>query len=281
MPSTCSSQAVSRAPWSQGRVSSTQTDEVAVAGEGGAHDAERRAVPCRREGAGVAVREDRVAGLDQAGAVRADGEAALDVVVVDRLGAGEQGGRDGRRPRPLVAGGELALPDGAHLGDRPREVDRGRARRREAGGGLVEREAKRRRVVSVRTGSGGAGQGETAGGGHADRRRPANGHVADTSGDLLPGTAVDVALVVRQGELVDEHDLVGQDLDSAHAQARGAQLVGHSGHAVSPRGDARVQVPWSQEARYAACSSVRVSQVTSMVSSLTRAISSSMSAGTT
>ena len=41
------------------------------------------------------------------------------------------------------------------------------------------------------------------------------------------------------------------------------------------------QVPWSQEARYLACSSVSVSQSTSMLSSLSRAISSSMSLGTT
>ena len=40
------------------------------------------------------------------------------------------------------------------------------------------------------------------------------------------------------------------------------------------------QVPWSQEARYLACSSVSVSMARPMVSSLRRAISASMSAGT-
>ena len=82
--------------------------------------------------------------------MRADGEAALDVVVVDRLGAGEQRGRDGRGRRPLAAGAELALPDGAHLGDRPGEIDGGRSRRRQAGGGLVEGGGEGRRVVGCR-----------------------------------------------------------------------------------------------------------------------------------
>ena len=50
----------------------------------------------------------------------------------------------------------------------------------------------------------------------------------------------------------------------------------HVAHRVAP-----AQVPWSQEARYLACSSVSVSQSTFMLSSLSRAISSSMSLGTT
>ena len=76
--------------------------DVRVAGRGRADDAERRAVAGRREGAGVAVREDAVAGLEQRGAVLADAQAAVDVVVVDRLRPLEQhrrdGGRSGVRP---------------------------------------------------------------------------------------------------------------------------------------------------------------------------------------
>src|SRR5262249_32822622 len=57
-----------------------------------------------------------------------------------------------------------------------------------------------------------------------------------------------------------------------------------SRHAPLERGDraeAAAYVPWVQEARYASCSAVRVSIWTSIDASLSRAISSSMSRGTT
>ena len=113
---------------------------------------------------------------------------------------------------------------------------------------------------------------DAAGRGDADRRRAADRHVADAVRDLTPGAAGDVALLLRQRELVDEHDLAGQDLDGAHAQARAAgpaALAGGPGSLVCPLLDVahralRAQVPWSQEARYLACSSVSVSQSTLM-----------------
>ena len=99
---------------------------------------------------------------------------------------------------------------------------------------------------------------------------------------------MDVALLLRQRQLVDEHDLAGQDLDGAHAQQRAAgpaALAGGPGSldflALAVQESCRAQVPWSQEARYLACSSVSVSQSTAIDSSLSRAISSSMSLGTT
>ncbi len=85
----------------------------AVPGAGRAHDAQSGAVAGRRQGAGVAVREDGVAGLEERGPVRADAQAALDVVFEDGLRAGEQqGGAGGRR---LVA----RRPDEPHLVDAP------------------------------------------------------------------------------------------------------------------------------------------------------------------
>ena len=58
MPSLASSQAVSRAPWRTGRVSSTHTKGRLPASTAPPHDPERGAVPGGRQPAGVAVGED-------------------------------------------------------------------------------------------------------------------------------------------------------------------------------------------------------------------------------
>ena len=247
------------------------------------------------------MREDAVARLEQRGAVLADAQAAVDVVVVDGLRPGEQGRGDGGR-RGLRRG-ELGLPGSPHLVQRPAQVDGRGPRGQQAARGLLERGPERGRVVRARGGRLGGRERDAAGRRDADGRRAADRHVADAVRDLAPGAAGDVALLLRQGELVDEHDLAGQDLDGAHAQARTAGPAALAGARRSPAGlrprgvvhlrrpsiagYARChqvllpQVPWSQEARYLACSSVSVSHSTAIDSSLSRAISSSMSLGTT
>ncbi len=232
MPSTCSSQAVSRAPWSQGRVSSTHTEMSRVAGRGRTDHAERRAVAGRGEGAGVAVREDAVAGLEQRGAVLADAQAAVDVVVVDRLRLLQQRRGQGRRRGVRAAGGERRLPGSPHLVQRPAQVDGGGPRGQQAARRLLERGPEGGRIVRAGGGRLGGRERDAAGRRDADGRRAADRHVGDAVRDLTPGATGDVALVLRQRELVDEDHLAGQDVDGAHAQARTAgpaALAGHSG----------------------------------------------------
>ena len=75
----------------------------------GAERADRGAVAAGGEAAGVAVRERARPGLEELGGVRGHPPAALDLLVVERA-------------RPL---GRRVI---AHLGERPRKVDRGRPR---------------------------------------------------------------------------------------------------------------------------------------------------------
>ncbi len=82
----------------------------------------------------------------------------------------------------------------------------------------LERGVEGGAVAGVGEGGLAGGQRKAAGGGHADGRRAAHGHVADARSHLAPGRAGDVALVVGQGELVDQHDRVGPDLDGFDAQ---------------------------------------------------------------
>ena len=196
--------------------------DVRVAGRGRTDHAERRAVAGRREGAGVAVREDAVAGLEQRGAVLADAQAAVDVVVVDGLRLLQQHRGHGRRRGGRAAAGERRLPGSPHLVQRPAQVDGGGPRGQQAARGLLERGPERGRIVRARSGRLGGRERDAAGRRDADRRRAADRHVADAVRDLTPGAAGDVALVLRQRELVDEDHLAGQDLDGAHAQARTA-----------------------------------------------------------
>src|SRR5450756_2185049 len=188
--------------------------DAAVPGEGRADDAQGGAVAGRRQGAGVAVREDGVAGLEERGPVLADAQAALDVVFEDRLRAGEQQGRAGGRR--LVA----RSPDEPHLVHGPAQVDGGGPRGQQAARGLLERGPKGVRVAGARGGGRGGRERQPAGRRDADGRGAAHRHIGDARGDLLPGMAAHVALLARERALVDQHDLAGQDLDGAHAQAR-------------------------------------------------------------
>ena len=185
-----------------------------------------------------------VAGREQRRAVLADAQAAVDVVVVDRLRPGEQLRRDGggRRPRR----GERRLPGSPHLVQRPAQVDGGGPRGQQAARGLLERGPERRRVGRTRGGGLGGRERDAPGRRDADGRGAADRHVGDAVRDLPPGAAGDVALLLRQRELVDEHDLAGQDLDGAHAQARTAGPAALAGAGMlwlgahRPRGPGRV-----------------------------------------
>ena len=158
------------------------------------YDAEGRAVAGRGQGAGVTVREDGVAGLEQAGSVSADAQAALDVVVVDLLSAREQGGGQRLRLRRLRRA--RLLPDLAHLTDRPADVDGRRPRGGQPRGSLFEGVADGRQVGadSSRLAS---CQSQCAGRSDTECRRAPHRHVDDALRQLLPGGAAHVLLLVR------------------------------------------------------------------------------------
>ena len=195
-----------------------------------------------------------------------------------------------------TAAGAASAPPAASAVSQARRISSSAQRRLTAVGrvasrplrGLLERGPERGRVVGARGGGLGGRERDAPGRRDADGRRTADGHVADAVRDLTPGAAGDVALLLRQRELVDEHDLAGQDLDrcaraAANRRARCARRRPRAPRLLRARRSPslRAQVPWSQEARYLACSSVSVSQSTFMLASLSRAISSSMSLGTT
>ena len=98
MPSRTSSQAVSRAPCRNGRVSSAKTATLLPCSTAARIDAERRAVAGRRQRAGVAVRQDARAVGHDVGAERAHRPAARDVLVVNRARLALERGRQSRRP---------------------------------------------------------------------------------------------------------------------------------------------------------------------------------------
>ena len=91
MSSCISSQAVSRAPCSRGRVSSTQTCTCLPCSMRRADDAQRGAVIDRRQRAGVAVGQDVRALRDDLRAERAHAPVDLDVLVRDALRLGQDG----------------------------------------------------------------------------------------------------------------------------------------------------------------------------------------------
>ena len=109
IPACWSSQAVSRAPCSSGRVSHASTSTVLAGRRLGVDDAERRApAAAGHEPAGVADRQQTPRVGELGAAVLADHPARLEVLLEDRPRLGLR-----------VGGGEHAV-------DRPREVDRRR-----------------------------------------------------------------------------------------------------------------------------------------------------------
>ena len=168
----------------------------------------------------------------------------------------QRGGVGGHRlaARDLVSvdlAGVLGARVVAHPVERPGEVDRGRAGRAQDTIGLVEVLVIRRR------------QCVTVGGGDADRRCAAHRELANRLGHVGGRATVELDLLERKPALVEHDDPVGLEPEDRLR----FEIT-------------QVYVPSSQDARYFACSSLSLSMSTPMVSSFSRAISSSISVGT-
>src|SRR5436190_8370982 len=141
---------------------------------------------------------------------------------------------------------ERSILGGTHLPQRPLEIDRGRPRRGEHRRRLVEvLPTRRRERVAVR-------------GRHSDRGRTADCQGANCLGHLARRAAGELDLLVGKLPLIEQDDRV----------------------LLEPNDPLGLYVPSSHEARYFACSSVSTSMATPIVSSLSRAISLSISCGT-
>ena len=90
MPRCCSSQVVSRAPCSSGRVSSAKTAKRPALLGGGEHHGQGGAVIRGGQAAGVAMRQDALAFADQLGPGPADRPAHLAILLLDGQGFVEQ-----------------------------------------------------------------------------------------------------------------------------------------------------------------------------------------------
>ena len=165
IPARPSSHAVSRAPWSSGRVSSTHTCASRPRSQAGAQHAARGAVAAGGERAGVAVGQRPVARVEQ-----------LRAQVGQRAGR-PPAGRDGARAR--APAGRSSAERALH---RPGEVDRGGPRRAQELRGRL-RSAGERHAVR---------------GGQADRGRTAHGQRADRLRHCLRGLAAQPRLLGRQ-----------------------------------------------------------------------------------
>jgi hypothetical protein len=137
--------------------------------------ADGAAVAAGGETSGVAMRQRARAGPEQVGRVRGHRLAAVDLLLMQATST---------LRRRLVA----------HLGQRPRQVDRRGPRRRER---------SRRRVEVVATGG---RERETVGGRDADRRRAANRELADRRDELGDRPALQLDFLVGQAPLVEEDD---------------------------------------------------------------------------
>ena len=264
MPRRSSSQAVSRAPWSSGRVSSDPDVRHAPCLPGGADRAERRPVAARREPAGVAVREDARRAREELDRVRAHPPAALDLVRVDLLGALRESGR----LRICV--------------ERPAQVDRSRARRGERLGRDVE-------VLPALAASASpyAAAMPIAGAPRTASTRIASATSAAVSQRSSTSSSGQPPLVEHDdGVVLEPDDPLRIELAAAHAddcteRVDESDTLARSATAVPTTSDTgAAYVPSSQLARYLACSSVSSSIATPIVASLSRAISSSISVGT-
>ncbi len=201
-PAWASSQVVSRAPWRYGRVSSTQTCSGAPGVVGGLDDAERRPVLAARERPGVAVGEDPdrpVVGRRQ----DVEPEGRQPAVVGRRLEDDRVRLLAHRVGDRLAVVGQLADLDvaGHDALDRPAQVDRRRARVDEGVGRAPEgRPARVRHAIALVLGA----QREADRRDLADRRRPADDHLADRPGGLAG--RLDRVLDERVGQpaLVDQ-----------------------------------------------------------------------------
>ena len=107
-------------------------------------------------------------------------------------------------------------------------------------------------------------------GGDADRGRAADGQRSDRLGELRRIGAAELDHLVREPPLIEDDDRVVLEPDDAVRLEVPKRGLMHQPY-----------VPSSHEARYFACSSVSWSIEIPIVASLSRAISSSISFGTT
>ena len=131
-------------------------------------------------------------------------------------GAGVGGGE------PL--GGRQRGDGGLHLVEGPFEIDGG-------GAGLMERgvgggQVRVARVVAER-------KADSVGGGGADERRAADGHVADGLGAFGHGAQSERAELVREEALVDDADGTGRVVSVAPDGAPPFALVVHFGETIA------------------------------------------------
>jgi hypothetical protein len=140
------------------------------------------------------VGEHARAGVEQPGAVIADGNAAGNLLPVQLAGRVLE-----VRDELLVGGRAGGI---AHPLDRPGQVDGGGAGGGQAVAGLVE-------VVASLTG----GDGGAVGGGHADRGCAAHDHGADRVDHLGPVVVAVLAALARQQRLVEQHQAAVLDPD--------------------------------------------------------------------
>ena len=242
IPSASSSNAVKRAPWSSGRVSSTQTCDTPPRSAAARIAPDRRAVAAGREPAGVAVGQDPGRRRHELRRVGAHRDAARDLVLVDP---------------PRALGRRV----GPHLVERPAEVDGRRARggERLVGGVDVLRPASRRAPGRTRR----------------RRRSPApRARRATGSPRRAPPHRVQRSSTTSSGSRRWSRTTTASSSSRTMRSGSRSRSVGLT-H-VTPR-----YVPSSHEARYFACSSVSWSIEMPIVASLSRAISSSISFGTT
>ena len=181
-------------------------DDLPLLGRGADH-AERRAVAGRGERAGIAVREDAGVLGHHGSAEPAHGLAALEVLVVNRVGFALEPILelvDRLSLAHTVA--EAAL----HAIDRPEQIDRRRPRRRHQQAELVELDRELLRPLRLAAAH---AEREAHRRRHANRRRATDDHRLDRARDFLRRLAADVDFLARQLALIDHDDRVGLPLN--------------------------------------------------------------------
>ena len=161
--------------------------------EGGAHDAEGRAVARRSQGAGVAVGENDIVIVHAGKTVAAYGHARRDVIAPHGFGFTDEELHE-------VFGGEgrVPFPEGGHVVHGPGEVDGSGAGSPEIGEVLPEV------FPPVRTCGLAQSDGAAEGGGDADGRRAADDHDLKGGDNVGSGAAEEAFLAGRQLSLIEE-----------------------------------------------------------------------------
>ncbi len=198
--------------------------DALVGFDGGAHDAERGAVSGRREGAGIAVREDRRAVLDERRAVRAEGAIGGDVLVVDGAGLALQ-----HQPQGLDVARVVLRVDAPHALDGPEEIHGRRSGCREGAADLVELAAELFALQPAHT------ERDAHGGRDADGRRAADHHVFDRARDLTIVAVDAIDFTHGQQTLIDHDDSTARPLDRTYTGSSSRSSLGHGSPSSSDR----------------------------------------------